>query len=65
MTDRYRHVKRGTTYTMVGTAEVQASEPLTEAELVQVYRSDQTGMLYVRRNSEFFDGRFERVNNDQ
>lgn len=60
-TERYRHLARGSLYDLVGTAEVQAHEPLPEGEVVQVYRNAQTGHLYVRRKSEFFDGRFEKV----
>lgn len=58
---KWRHKKRGTTYTAVGTAEVQADEPLTDYEVVIVYRSTTDGRLWVRRQSEFHDGRFELV----
>jgi hypothetical protein len=59
---RYRHKKRGTSYTIVGTAQVQAPDdaPLTDFEVVVVYRGDD-GNLWVRRRSEFFDGRFEQL----
>lgn len=57
---QWRHLKRGTEYMMVGRAEVQASEPLTEAELVAVYRA-RDGRLWVRRWAEFHDGRFEAL----
>lgn len=56
---RWRHKKRGTTYIVVGQAQVQADEPLTDYEIVTVYRCEQTGDLWVRRISEFMDGRFE------
>jgi hypothetical protein len=61
--ERYRHRKRRTTYVVVGKAEVQAPAdwPLIEGEMVIVYRSDQDGSLWVRRTSEFDDGRFERL----
>lgn len=59
--ERWRHKKRGTTYTIVGNAQVQAEEPLTDYEVVKVYRCEQTGELWVRRLAEFNDGRFERV----
>ncbi len=58
---KYRHKKRGTTYTVVGMAEVQADEPLTDYEVVTVYRCIKTGRLWVRRKAEFEDGRFERL----
>ncbi|WP_458760509.1 hypothetical protein ACSVBT_06875 [Afipia sp. TerB] len=57
---RYRHVKRGGIYRVVGRAQVQADDPLTDYEIVTVYR-DQDGELWVRRKSEFEDGRFEPV----
>lgn len=60
---RWRHKKRGTTYVVVGQAQVQCPDdaPLTDYECVTVYRCEQTGDLWVRRNSEFRDGRFERL----
>jgi hypothetical protein len=58
---RWRHKKRGTTYTFVGVCEVQAEEPLTDYEVAVVYRSEQDGRLWVRRKSEFNDGRFEAL----
>ena len=65
MKARYRHKKRGTTYEVLGKAEVQAPEdaPLIEGEIVVVYRCGQTGELWVRRPSEFHDGRFEQIIN--
>lgn len=60
---RYRHRKRGTTYQLIGHAEVQAPDdaPLIEGEMVTVYRCEQDGALWVRRKPEFEDGRFERL----
>lgn len=57
----WRHKKRGTTYNIVGVAEVQAEDPLTEAEITVVYRCREDGSLWVRRKSEFYDGRFEEL----
>lgn len=57
---QWHHRKRGSEYVMVGRGEVQAEEPLTEAELVAVYRG-QDGRLWVRRWAEFHDGRFEEL----
>ena len=59
--DVWRHKKRGSTYKIVGEAQVQAETPLTDYECVTVYRCLQSGELWVRRNSEFHDGRFELV----
>lgn len=60
-TERYRHLKRGTTYRLVGQARVQTDAPLADMDEVTVYRCEQTGDLWARRRSEFEDGRFERV----
>lgn len=57
---RYRHVKRGGIYTVIGNAQVQTTDGLTDYEIVTVYR-DCEGELWVRRKSEFHDGRFEVV----
>ncbi|BBB99420.1 hypothetical protein [Bradyrhizobium elkanii] len=58
----WRHKKRGGRYKLVGTAQVQAPEdaPLTDYEVVQVYVDDK-GEMWIRRRSEFFDGRFEPI----
>lgn len=56
----YRHKKRGTTYQVIGYAQVQCESPLTEYEIVTVYKpevgplDDEHG-LWVRRMSEFED----------
>lgn len=56
-----RHVKRGSTYEVVGQAMLQTSAPLTDMETMIVYRSLDDGRLWVRPSTEFEDGRFERV----
>ncbi|WP_210324604.1 DUF1653 domain-containing protein [Chelatococcus reniformis] len=55
----WRHVKRGGLYDVVGLAQVQTTDELTDYEVVVVYRSKHDGELWVRRKSEFYDGRFE------
>lgn len=55
----YRHNKRGTTYTFIGEAELQAGQPVLEPTLMTVYRCIKTGKLWVRPAWEFNDGRFE------
>jgi hypothetical protein len=62
---KYRHKKRGGSYRLVGTAQVQAPDdaPLTDFEVVQVYVGED-GEMWVRRVSEFFDGRFEEIKNE-
>lgn len=56
----YRHKKRGNIHQVIGSAQVQAEEPLTDYEVVVVYKDDE-GQMWVRRYSEFHDGRFEKV----
>ena len=59
---RYRHIKRGSVYEVVGEAEAQADEPLGDYEVVVVYRNVDDGHLWVRRKTEFYDPtRFERI----
>jgi len=56
---RWCHKKRGSTYVELGLAQVQTAEPLADHEVVVVYRAEEDGELWVRRKSEFLDGRFE------
>ncbi len=66
---RVRSLKRGTTYRVLGEAEVQISKPtlstkgrlLTEGEKLTVYQADEDGKLWVRFPDEFEDGRFEEI----
>jgi hypothetical protein len=59
---RWRHKKRGTTYTEVGRANLQiATDPIEEDDRVVIYRSDADGRLWVRGEAEFQDGRFEAL----
>lgn len=55
----YRHKKRGTTYKVVGRADLQAGEPCPEGTTLVVYRCLETGALWARPDTEFYDGRFE------
>jgi hypothetical protein len=58
---RWRHLERGTTYTMIGYGRAQCSPSgLLDGENVVLYRSDETGDLFARRHAEFIDGRFEQ-----
>lgn len=55
---RYRHVKRGTVYEVVGEAELQtATGALVDGSALVVYRGDD-GKLWAREEGEFHDGRF-------
>lgn len=59
--DRYRHVKRGSTYTLpFGRAEamVQCEEPISDEHTLLIYIGDD-GMIFARPTHEFFDGRFQ------
>lgn len=57
----YRHVKRGTTYQVVGAAELQATAyNVHEGDKLTIYRG-QDGKLWARHEDEFHDGRFEQV----
>lgn len=64
---RYRHKKRGTVYEIVThDASLQCSaapefEGMFEDDTFTVYRSVDTGAVYVRPTPEFLDGRFEPV----
>lgn len=55
---RWQHVKRGTSYEVIGLAELQiASHDLVDGSELVVYRGDD-GKLWAREESEFADGRF-------
>lgn len=58
--ERWRHKKRGTTYTIVGKGELQMSEELVDGAPLVIYRGE-NGQLWARAEFEFYDGRFERV----
>jgi hypothetical protein len=62
---RWRHKKRGTSYSEIGRAGLQAADPggLDDNDVMIVYRGDD-GQLWVRPEYEFLDGRFERIDND-
>lgn len=53
---RWRHVKTGGVYEFVAEAMNEA-----DTSVVIVYRNVETGVTWVRAAGEFFDGRFECV----
>ena len=58
---RFRHKKRGSTYTLVAEAEFQCSAmPPIDGLPVTIYRGDD-GKFWVRGTGEFHDGRFEEI----
>lgn len=59
---RWRHKKRGTYYTELGTARLQLASPVVieEGAVLMIYRGDD-GVLWARPEAEFKDGRFERI----
>jgi hypothetical protein len=57
---RVRHKKRGTTYVVVGTAELQMATDLVDGAFLIIYKGDD-GKLWARQEDEFEDGRFEDV----
>lgn len=59
--ERYRHVKRGSTYRALFTAKVQTSTPIVEGDEVVVYRAEETLDHWARLTKEFEDGRFEKL----
>lgn len=60
--DKYRHIKRGTTYRIIGTGTLQAStEPVKEGDVMTVYQSLHDGSIWIRKTTEFMDGRFEQI----
>ena len=60
-TTMWRHIKRGSVYREICRAEVQAATgPICEGDMVVIY-GDALGHVWARKDSEFEDGRFERV----
>lgn len=58
---KYRHQKHPDhLYDVIAQGRVQAREPLTDMEEVTIYRGDD-GKYWVRRKTEFEDGRFTPV----
>jgi hypothetical protein len=57
---RWRHKKRGSTYTEICRAELQADRDVIEGFTMIVYRCDD-GKYWVRWEEEFEDGRFEAL----
>lgn len=56
---RVKHVKRGSTYRVIGAGKVQTGTPLHDYDEVVIYQDEADGRLWVRPTAEFGDGRFE------
>jgi hypothetical protein len=61
----HRHLRRGTLYSIVGEAELQAPSDrrIDEGDILTVYRGED-GKLWARHTEEFRDGRFERIDGE-
>lgn len=56
-----RHKKRNTYYDVVGEGILQnsGSIDIAENDVLVIYRSKKDGQLWIRPKDQFFDGRFE------
>lgn len=61
MSEKVQHVKRGTTYIILGTALLQTEVPIDDNTELTVYQSTDDGRIWVRPTAEFEDGRFVKV----
>lgn len=59
--ERVHHVKRGSTYRVIGRGAIQTDTPLKDYAEVVVYQGDADGKLWVRPVGEFDDGRFAAI----
>lgn len=65
--DRYKHKKRGTSYTIIGEARLNHRYPdmavpheLHDGQMLVLYQGDD-GVFSVRPVDHFMDGRFVRI----
>lgn len=57
---QFKHLKRGSSYALVGDLTVQTKTPVVDGEVLLTY-IDEKGAMWGRREAEFFDGRFEEI----
>ncbi|QIG76613.1 hypothetical protein EVC27_088 [Rhizobium phage RHph_I1_6] len=57
----YRHKVRGTTYKILHLGTLQVSDNDLDMTDVIIYQCQEDGTVWVRPESEFVDGRFEKV----
>lgn len=62
---RYRHLKRGSVVSVHGEYKLQASRPVTEGTMLVAYSHEAEGTNWVRPVSEFYDGRFEGLQDEK
>lgn len=58
--ERWKHVKRGSFYRVLGQGNAQVSSHIKDMEPVIIYQAEEGGSLWVRPATEFYDGRFVR-----
>jgi hypothetical protein len=59
--ERVQHIKRGTTYTVIAKGKLQTDKPLSDYADVVVYQCEQTGLTWIRPQSEFTPDRFRAL----
>jgi hypothetical protein len=60
----YRHVKRGTEYTIINQGTLQTEIPLSDGAILLTYQG-RDGAVWHRTPEEFGDGRFEAVESQE
>jgi hypothetical protein len=64
---RWRHKNRGTVYEIITTTALMQCatradiEQMFEKDMFTVYKSIETGQIWLRPTAEFMDGRFEQI----
>lgn len=57
----YHHKKRGTNYRILNHAPFQLSKTVADGDQVVIYQDIESGQVWVRPTAEFYDGRFELI----
>lgn len=57
----FKHLKRGTTYNILGTARIQTEWPVVDNVELTVYQGTEDGKMWARPTDEFLDGRFVKI----
>lgn len=56
-----KHLKRGSTYRVIGEARLQSDLPLSDMADLILYQSESDGSIWARPPAEFLDGRFASI----